>query len=176
MAYAYKIHDQQGLYFITCTVHQWVDIFTRKDYADILVESLRFCQKNKGLEIYAWVIMSNHLHLIISCKDGFDLSDVLRDFKKYTASRIVKFISENSQESRRSWLMWLFKPEKDITFWQPDNHAKEINSKDFIMQKMQYIHLDPVRAGIVDREEAWMYSSAKDFNNMRGLLELSHFY
>ena len=110
MAYAYKIHDQQGLYFITCTVHQWVDVFTRKDYADIVVQSLRFCQENKGLEIYAWVIMSNHIHLIISCREGFNLSDVLRDFKKYTATQVVEFISENKLESRRSWLMWLFKP------------------------------------------------------------------
>ena len=175
MAYAYKIHDQQGLYFITCTVHQWVDVFTRKDYADIVVQSLRFCQENKGLEIYAWVIMSNHIHLIISCREGFNLSDVLRDFKKYTATQVVEFISENKLESRRSWLMWLFKPKEGITFWQPDNHAKETNSRDFFMQKMQYIHQNPVRAGLVDREEAWMYSSARDFYNMKGLLKLSYF-
>ena len=119
--------------------------------------------------------MSNHIHLVVSCREGFNLSDVLRDFKKYTATQIVKLISENAQESRRSWLMWLFKPKEDITFWQPDNHAKEISSRDFFTQKMQYIHLNPVRAGIVDGEEAWLYSSARDFYNIKGLIELCHF-
>ncbi len=65
MAFAYTIKDQFGLYFLTFTVHQWADVFTRRDYTNIIIESLQFCQKEKGLKIYAWVIMSNHIHLII---------------------------------------------------------------------------------------------------------------
>jgi putative transposase len=108
MAFIYSINNQDGIYFITCTVHQWVDVFTRSDYVDILLDSLRFCQKEKGLEIYCWVVMSNHIHLIVSSKTG-KLSDTIRDFKKFTASKIVKAIKENEKESRKSWLLWLLK-------------------------------------------------------------------
>jgi len=175
MARGYKIDDQQGVYFITCTVHQWVDVFTRAAYSDIVVESLRFCQKNKGLEIFAWVIMSNHLHLIVSCSGNFRLSDVLRDFKKFTSTQIVNAIEQNKAESRRNWLLWLFRHKGEITFWQPDNHPKEVTTSSFFLQKLNYIHQNPVRAGLVDREEAWVYSSAKDFYRMKGLLNLSYF-
>ncbi|MCK5103902.1 MAG: transposase [Cyclobacteriaceae bacterium] len=100
MGYAYAIRDQQGQYFVTITVNQWVDIFTRPIYVDILLESIRYCQKNKGLQVYAWVIMSNHIHMIISCETG-RLSDLIRDLKKFTSSKIVQAIEENKHESRK---------------------------------------------------------------------------
>lgn len=87
MGFEYRIRDQYGLYFITCTVHQWADVFTRRGYVDILLDSLRFCQKEKGLKIYAWVIMTNHIHMIIS-SDQEELSNIIRDFKKFTATQI----------------------------------------------------------------------------------------
>ncbi len=90
----YKVDDQAGIYFITCTVHQWADVFTRKLYVDILLDSIRFCQQNKGLEVYAWVVMSNHTHLIVSSKTA-NLSDTIRDFKKFTAKKIVESITTN---------------------------------------------------------------------------------
>ena len=175
MGYAYKIHDQQGIYYITCTVVQWVDVFTRKDYADIVVDSLKYCQKEKGLLIYGWVIMSNHIHLILSCKDGFNLSDTLRDFKKYTSTQIVTAIENNPNESRKSWLMWLLKQDGKISFWQPDNHAEEVRTVDFFRQKLNYIHFNPVKAGMTDKEEAYIYSSARNFYGGIGLLALSDF-
>jgi len=102
MGFGYRISEQQAVYFITCTVVQWIDVFTRKEYADIVVDSLRYCQKNKGLNnIYGWVIMSNHIHLIISCNDDFELSHTLRDFKKFTSSQIVDAIEKNNRESRK---------------------------------------------------------------------------
>lgn len=108
MAYTYRIYNQHGQYFITCTVHQWVDVFTRKEYVDIVLNSLRYCQQNKGLLIYAYVIMSNHLHLIIGSNKE-NLSDIIRDFKKFTASKIVQAIENNSRESRKRWLLGLLK-------------------------------------------------------------------
>ena len=103
MPFTYRIYDQKGTYFITCTVTQWVDVFTRKEYIDILLNSLRFCQKKKGLEIFSWVVMTNHIHLIISThKDN--LSDIIRDFKKFTSKQIVEAIESNPKESRKRWL------------------------------------------------------------------------
>jgi len=175
MGFAYKITDQQGIYFVTATVVQWVDVFTRRDYVAIVLDSLRYCQDKKGLQIFGWVVMSNHIHMIVSCKEGFDLSDTLRDFKKFTSAKIVAAIENNMRESRRSWLLWLLKNKNEITFWQPGNHPEEIRSLEFFRQKLNYIHNNPVRAGIVDREEEYIYSSARDFYNMEGLLALTTF-
>ena len=94
MSFSYQIHDQYAVHFVTFTVHQWVDVFTRNEYKDILLESLRFCQERKGLEIYAWVIMTNHIHLIIGSREG-KLSDIIRDFKKYTSVQVIKAIEQN---------------------------------------------------------------------------------
>jgi len=175
MGFAYKITDQQGLHFVTATVVQWIDVFTRSIYIEKLLDSLRFCQKNKGLCIYGWVIMSNHIHMICSCKDGFELSDTLRDFKKFTSTTIVNAIENNRHESRRNWMLWLLKQNGETHFWQPGNHPEEIYSVDFFRQKLNYIHQNPVRSGIVEKEEEYVYSSARDFNNRKGLIELSYF-
>ncbi len=174
MGFAYKIIDQQGIHFITATVVQWVDVFTRKEYADIVIGSLKHCQEKKGLCIYGWVIMSNHLHMNASCKEGYELSDALRDFKKFTSKQIVNAIENNPRESRKNWMLWLLKNKEDVTFWQPGNHPEEIRTMDFFEQKLKYIHQNPVRAGIVELEEEYIYSSARDFYNRRGLLELTY--
>jgi REP element-mobilizing transposase RayT len=175
MALTYRIYDQKGVYFITCTVNQWVDVFTRKDYVDILLESLRYCQKNKGLEVFSWVVMTNHIHLIISTKKD-NLSDIIRDFKKFTASQITVAIKNNTRESRKNWLLWLLKKEGSILFWKEGYHAEEITEVDFFNIKQDYIHLNPVRAGLVEKEEDYLYSSCGAIYGVReGLLELNRF-
>jgi putative transposase len=175
MGSAYRIYDQQGVYYITCTVHQWVDVFTRKTYIDILLNSLRYCQKEKGLEIYSWVIMSNHCHLIVSSQKN-NLCDIIRDFKKFTAKEIVSCIENNTYESRKSWLLWLLKKDGHIWFWEEGYHAKEIVTKEFFLNKQDYIHLNPVRAGLVEKEEEYSWSSCADSYGMRkGALEIVPF-
>ena len=172
MGYAYTIKNQQGQYFITCTVHQWVDVFTRRQYIDILLDSVRFCQLNKGLKVYGWVIMSNHFHMIVASEKE-NLSDIIRDLKKYTSKMILDAIANNPKESRKRWLMWLLKKENLITFWQKGYHGEEIFSQTFFDSKLNYIHLNPVRAGIVEKEEEYFYSSCADYYGIRkGLLEL----
>ncbi|MEL6944742.1 MAG: transposase, partial [Bacteroidota bacterium] len=130
----YKIHDQQGLYFLTLTVVGWIDIFSRADYKHIILDSLRYCQKEKGLNVYAYIIMSNHIHLIASAKEGYELSNILRDFKKFTAKQILKRI-QNGTESRKEWLMYLFRffakgnvRNREHQFWRADNHPMELYS------------------------------------------------
>jgi REP-associated tyrosine transposase len=85
----YKIRNQENIHSITCAVVGWVDVFTRTRYRDILVNSFQFYQEHKGLLVYSWVIMSNHVHLIVAAKKGSRFSDILRDFKKHTAVEIV---------------------------------------------------------------------------------------
>ena len=107
MAEAYQIRNQQGLYFLTMQVVGWADIFTRSIYRDIIIESFDYCRKQKCLKIYAYVIMSNHVHCIVSTENN--LSDIVRDFKKFTSKKILKLVEENIQKSRKAWLMMIFK-------------------------------------------------------------------
>lgn len=175
MGFGYTIKDQYALHFVTFTVHQWVDVFSRKEYRDLLIENLRYCQQTKGLKIYAWVIMSNHCHLIIQSENG-NLSDIIRDFKKYTAKSIYQSIQSNSKESRKAWLLKTLSHNDKIWFWKEGYHGETIFSMPFFKTKVAYIHANPVRAGIVEKEEEYLYSSAGDFYGTRkGLLILSEY-
>ena len=110
MKEGYTIKDQEKPHFITCTVVDWIDIFTRKVYKDIVVSSLDYCLKEKGMILYGYVIMSNHIHLIVQSKEG-KLSDLIRDFKKFTSKNILEAI-QTDPESRRQWMLDLFKKAK----------------------------------------------------------------
>ena len=129
---------------------EWVDVFTRKRYAEIVIGSLKYCQKEKGLIVYAWCLMSNHIHLIISSDKG-ELSAVLRDFKKFTSSQIIKSIEDSKIESRKNWMLWIFKSagiknsnNKKYQFWRQNNQPKELISNDFKGEKLNYL---PVLSG-----------------------------
>lgn len=178
MPTGYQITDQKGLYFLTFVVVDWIDILSRKMYVDIILESLKYCRKNKGLKLWSYVIMTNHVHLIMSTEHG-NLSDVIRDFKRFTATEIMKRIRENKRESRRKWMIRLFqmaatKHKRNIhyQFWRHDNHAVELVSRKFIMQKMAYIHNNPVAAGFVDHADHWMYSSQRNYSDLENLMDI----
>ncbi len=162
------------------TVVRWIDVFSRMEYRDIVVDSLNYCVSSKGLNIYAWVIMTNHVHLICSCTNPHRMSDFLRDFKKFTSKRIVEAI-QDIPESRREWLLDKFSFEarrtgraKDYKLWRDDNHAIDLDNGGIdIMEKANYIHENPVRAGIVRSPEEYLYSSAMDYAGKRkGLVEI----
>ena len=178
MGYAYSFKNPHGLYFTTSTVIQWVDVFTRSIYSDIIVNSLKFCIENKGLVLHAWVIMPNHLHLIIS-KNGKDtLGDIMRDFKKFTSTQIIEAI-KNNPESRRDWMLWIFGSagewnmnNKNYQFWIQENHPIELITTEFTHQKLDYLHNNPVRTRLVDTPERYIYSSARDYCGEEGLLPL----
>lgn len=97
-----------GVFYLTFTIVGWMDVFTRPTYTKEIVDSLKFCQQRKGLEIYAYVIMTNHLHLIARRADG-ELVHAIRDFKSFTAKRLLNLLLENSQESRKDWMDMVFK-------------------------------------------------------------------
>ena len=143
----YKIIDQGGMYYVSFAVVAWVDVFTRKDYRDIVIDSLQHCQKEKGLVIYGWCIMSNHAHSIISANEN-NVSDVLGDFKKFTSKKIIKAIKDHPGESRREWMLKIFKEageknsrNSEYQFWQQDNQPKIIYTPEFAAQKLEYIQV-----------------------------------
>ncbi len=100
----YVIRDQQATHFLTFTVCGWIDLFTRKVYKDILLDSFTYCRINKNLELYGYVIMSHHVHLIARVREGKSLSDFIRDFKAHTHRQMIKII-DSEVESRRHWLL-----------------------------------------------------------------------
>jgi putative transposase len=176
MTAGYKIIEQDKLYFVTLQVVEWVDIFSREVYRKIIIDNLEYCQK-KGLEIYVWVVMSNHFHLLLKNNTN-KLSDTLRDFKSFTSKKILEEI-ENTNESRKKWMLSILKVaafkhvrNSNYQFWTQENHAELIYSNKFIEQKLSYIHNNPVKAGIVYNAEDYKYSSAIDYADGKGLLEI----
>ena len=168
------------LYFVTSTVVDWIDVFTRPLYKHILVESLEYCQANKGLDIYAWVLMTNHLHMIVGMGGDDNIGDFLRDFKKFTSKKIIKAIQENPQESRKELLLnrCSFRAVNDkkisrYKFWQEDNHLEQINTYDFYKQKLDYIHHNPVKQEFVEHPEDYLYSSARNYAGLEGLINVN---
>ncbi|MFH0893496.1 MAG: transposase [Bacteroidota bacterium] len=177
MTDSYKINDQYGTYFLTLQIVDWVDIFTRKIHRDIIIDSLKFCQNEKGLELNAYVIMSNHIHIIAKSISG-ELSNTIRDFKKFTFKRILEelLIEEGS---RKEWILErmrlnakIRKCNSQYQLWTHNNHAELLYSKKFLLQKLNYIHKNPVKAGIVEKAEHYTYSSAKDYKGKKGLLDI----
>ena len=175
----YVIKDQCASYFLTFQVIAWVDIFTRECYRKIVVDCFNFCVEHKKLDVHAWVIMSNHVHCILSSRNG-TLSDTIRDLKRYTARRILEAIQQG-QESRKEWMLYQFKRagwmnarNKTYQFWTHENHAVEIDPflADMGDSKLIYIHENPVRAGFVFNPEDYLYSSSRDYAGLKGLVNL----
>jgi putative transposase len=177
MSRKYKIGDQGALHFVTFTVIHWLDVFIRKEYRDIFLDSLRYCQANKGLEVCAYCIMSSHVHMIIGRHGAPNLEHIIRDIKKFTSVKLIEAIRTNPSESRREILLSLFaeagKQNSNNTnyqFWQQHSHPIELRSDKFIYQKLDYIHNNPVVAGIVSAPEDYLYSSAVNYANKPGKL------
>ncbi|OKL42106.1 REP-associated tyrosine transposase [Pontibacter flavimaris] len=178
MSRSYKISDQSQLHFISFAIINWIDVFTRPAYKDIVVDSLNYCIRKKGLEVYAWCIMSNHVHLIIGSRSA-NQSHIIRDLKKHTSKTIVKAIVDNPQESRKDWMLWMFERagkrnanNQDFQFWQQHNQPIELNSNFLIEQKLNYIHNNPVEAGFVWEPQYYPYSSATDYAGGKGMVEI----
>lgn len=178
MSSKYKVYNNDNAYFVTMTVVEWADIFTRPNHKNTIVEALKFCQKNKGLQIYAWVLMSNHLHMLCRGSQTHNLADIIRDFKKFTSQQIIKAIKEEP-ESRRDWLLQLFSNacahlsrKQNYKVWQDGYHAIETTSNKFIYQKLNYIHQNPVEACVVASPEEYLYSSARNYASLDYLLEV----
>ncbi|PZX47101.1 REP-associated tyrosine transposase [Algoriphagus chordae] len=175
----FQVSDQHAVYFLTLTIVDWIDVFTRKEYKIEVVESLNFCVERKGLEIFAWCLMSNHLHLLCRSKEVFRLSDTIQDFKKFTARKILASMERESIESRAAWILKTFKEKganqnriTNYKFWVDGLHAVVIESNQFLEQKLHYIHQNPVGAMIVDEPEEYLFSSARDYAGRKGLVKV----
>ncbi len=178
MSRSHKFHNPKGVYFVSFAVTDWIDVFSRRDYRDIVLDSLRFCQNEKGMEIFAWCIMTNHVHMVFRTTGTQKPDAVLGDMKRFTSVRIVEAIKVHPQESRKVWMLEHFSlaAEKSSNvkhhqFWRHDNKPIELWSNAVIDEKIDYIHQNPVEAGFVAEPHHYLYSSALDYAGESGLLE-----
>ena len=178
MSRNYKFHNPEGLYCVSFAVVGWLDVFTRNEYKDLVLESLEFCQNNKGMEVHAWCIMTNHVHLIFRSIKGQQPELLLGDLKRFTSRNVIKAVHENPRESRKESLLDSFKKEAakssnttNYQFWRHDNKPIELWSNEVIQQKIDYIHNKHVEEGIVFRPEDYKYSSASDYAGVKGILD-----
>ncbi len=175
MSRNYKFHNPKGVYFVSFAVVKWLDVFTSNEYKDILIENLRYCQASKGMEIFAWCIMSNHVHLIFRSTDNIRPEILLGDFKRYTSKVLTKAIKESP--SKNSFLEQFEESGrqssnvKKYQFWQHDNKPIELWSNKVIDEKINYVHNNPVEKGLVHYPEDYVYSSARDYSGATGILE-----
>jgi REP element-mobilizing transposase RayT len=179
MSRKYKFHDPDGLYFITYSVVKWIDVFTRDEYREIILDSFRYCQKEKGLVIHAYVIMTNHLHLIISRRGKYLMENIMRDMKKFTSGTLINAIKNHPSESRKEWMIEIFREagrknsnNTVFQFWQQDNHPIELTSNKMMDQKLNYIHENPVKQGFVKKAEDYPWSSMSDYQGEAGLIDI----
>jgi putative transposase len=142
---------------------------------------MQHCRNHRELAIGAFVIMTNHVHVIRQSKIG-KLSDTLRDFKSFCTKEFITAIT-NEPESRREWLLYMFgfhanrtNQNKDYKIWTNSNHPEEIHSETFLRSKLNYIHENPVRAGWVEKPEDYLYSSAGNYVKGKGIMEIDYLF
>ena len=178
MSRNYKFHSPAAAYFVSFATVFWIDIFTRQPYFSVLEQAVSYCRREKGMELFAYCFMPSHVHFVFRSKNE-DPSGLLRDFKKHTSKKVVNAIRENVHESRKEWLLALFgkaaRSKTNVQYyqlWQHHNKPVELWSTAAIKQKIAYIHNNPVEAGFVTDPVDWKYSSARNFQEDRTILEI----
>lgn len=168
----YRIYEDWYPYFMTCTVVGWLPVFTRPAMVELVFSSWRWLQQNRGLTIFGYVVLENHVHFVASCKE---LSEVIGDFKSYTARKIIDLLTERNESLLLKQLKWhkdAHKTDRDFQLWQEGSHPQQIQNEDMMRQKLEYIHNNPVKRGYVCDPEHWCYSSARDYAGQEGPIRI----
>ena len=156
------IHKENNnlMYFLTFVVKNWYYLFDRNNRFSILSNTLKFFQENKGLKIYGYVFMLNHIHLIIQSNDviGF-----VRDFKRWTSRELKNNLIKYEPEVLKLFL----DNDNNYNFWQDTNKPEIIENEKFFMQKFNYIFNNPVRKDYVEKPEYWKWSSANENSEVK---------
>lgn len=157
---------QDGLYFVTLTVVGGIDVFTRSEYCDLLVDTLNYCIDHKRLRVYEYAIVSSQLHMIVGAEQG-NLSKALRDFKSYSAKQVLRAIAEHPAENRKEWLLRLFQffahryqDNSEHHFWQFGNQPIDLDKPSKKERRSPSAIDQLMRAGLVDDPVHYRYCSA----------------
>jgi REP element-mobilizing transposase RayT len=167
---SWKIHSGIKYYFCTTSITEWYPVFIKNEYFLLVIDSLKYCQINKGLSIHAYVIMLNHIHLIISAENPQSIPNIFRDFKRYTSSKITSLLIRNKQSKALKVFRETARKSgnnQEHKVWQPGYHPIGIQSERFFKQKRNYIHQNPVRKEYVIEPEHWRFSSARNYTGCK---------
>src|SRR5262249_23902094 len=168
----YRIFEHGCPHFLTCTVVAWLPVFTRPETVKIILDSWRFLQTEQRLDLFGYVILENHLHLIASAAD---LGKEIGDFKSFTARRIVDYLQTQHAQTLLDLMAYFrarHKKDQEYQVWQEGFHPQQIRDEDMMRQKLEYIHNNPVKRGYVDEPIHWRYSSARNYAGMPGLIDV----
>jgi putative transposase len=168
----YRIFDDAYPHFLTCTIVGWQAVFTRPEAVQIVFDSWDFLKKEKGFRLYAYVVLENHLHLIASAPE---LSGVIKSFKMYTARQIIDLLESQGAMVLLRQLRALkrrHKTDSDYQVWEEGSMPKQIDRDDMLLQKLDYVHNNPVKRGYVDDPVHWRYSSARNYAGLPGLVDV----
>lgn len=168
----YRMFEDEYPYFLTCTVVAWLPVFAQPNFVEIIFDSWRFLQEERGVLIFGYVILENHLHWIAS---GHDLPDQVSRFKSYTARRILDGLEQGGFATLLEELRFFrlrHKSDQTYQLWQEGSHPQQIQNDEMMTQKLEYMHLNPVRRGYVDDPVHWRYSSARNYAERVGLIEV----
>ena len=172
----YKIYEPTYPHFITCTILHWIPIFTRTETTNIVFDSLKFLQKEDNLKIYAYIILENHLHMIMSSDD---VSKTIKKFKSFTAKEILKYLQIKNVKTILEQLSFYKKAHKTQTtyqLWQEGFQPKLIKDEKMMVETINYIHQNPVKRGYVDVAKHWRYSSDRDYEDIKGLIDVERLF
>ena len=165
----YRFGENEYPYFLTCTIVGWLPIFTRPETVQIVYDSWRFLQDSGRLTIHGYVILENHLHLVASSPA---ISKEIGDFKSFTARRIIDYLEARNVQTLLKWLRLLkarHKHDSDYQVWQEGSHPQQIKNEEMMLQKLEYIHGNPVKRGYVDEPTHWRHSSARNYAGVPAL-------
>lgn len=171
----FKFFEQHYPYFVTSTINEGIPLFSDPLIAEILLASLEHLQKEQRVKLYGYVIMENHLHMVIESKEA---SIVLKSFKSFTAKMIIESLKERGRALYLKKLRFhkkAHKTQSEYQVWQEGCHPKQINSPSKMIACLEYIHNNPVKAGFVEDIRHWRYSSAKNYMNEAGIISVSLF-
>ena len=159
----YHIDPDHNVYFITSTVIDWVPLIINDNLAKIILDSFKYCQTHKDLLIFGFVIMPNHFHAIVGLADPMRIPDVIRDLKRHTSRQMTLYFSQKlPEDTHLSWLRPFYGHHINHV-WQEGYHPVLLKSEKWFVQKLEYIHWNPVKKGFVERPEYWKYSSARNY-------------
>jgi REP element-mobilizing transposase RayT len=168
----YRIFETEYPYFLTCTIVGWLPIFTRPEAVEIVFNCWDFLRRNRGVNLYGYVILENHLHLVASAPD---LAGVVKSFKMFTATQIVELLKRHGAEVLLRQLRALklrHKTRSEYQVWQEGSKPKQASNDEIMRQKLEYMHNNPVKRGYVDDPVHWRYSSARNYAGLPGLTEV----
>ena len=145
--------------FFTATIHKWNNLLKDDESKDIIVDCLKFLVSENRVEVSAFVIMSNHVHIIWQPLQHYTLTQIQTSFTTHTSKRIMKKLSESKPGLLEE--IKVNKYDRKHQVWKRESLSVELFTEKIFMQKLNYIHQNPVAAGLVTNPEEYKYSSAK---------------